>query len=55
MAIERQVGRSPGGFDYKRPNCDVRNEVTIHHVDMDQTCSAALSRFNIIAEAREIR
>ena len=55
VAVERQFGDRPDGFDDRRPEADVRDEVAVHDIDVDDGAAATLSRGDLVSEMREVR
>src|SRR6267143_3743820 len=56
VAIEDGVGKSfaQRGHD-QRPNREIRNEMSVHHVAMDHRAAALQRRFCFLCQPREVR
>jgi hypothetical protein len=55
MAIEREISRPSGGFDYQGTYGYVWDKVAVHHVDVNKTCAAAFGGLDFFAELGEVR
>jgi hypothetical protein len=54
VAIEREVRHSPKRADDERAYGDVGNEMTVHHVAVNESRAAALGCANLFAQFRKI-
>src|SRR5262245_13312594 len=53
MAVEGQLARFPAGLDDRRPHGQVRDEVAVHYVEMEDV-RAAFDRGDLLGQAAEI-
>src|SRR5579883_2668096 len=54
VAVKRQICGFAKRLDHRRPERDVGNEVTIHHIHMDDAAAAALCRCDLVGKAGKI-
>ena len=55
MTIERELGRLPQRTHQLRSERDVRHEMTIHDIDVDDRAAAFRGPADLLAQTREIR
>src|SRR5215471_7561286 len=55
MAVQRQLGRSPGRLHNHWPKRDIWNEMAVHDIYMDYTSATALYCLDLLAQARKVR
>ena len=54
VAVERELRHPAQGLDHGRPEGNVRHEVAVHDVDVDDGSAAALGCCNFVGEVREV-
>ena len=54
VAIERQFGDGADGFDDRRTEGDVGNEVAVHDVDVDDGAARRGGKGDLVGEVREV-
>ena len=54
MAVEVEIGCGPQRLDHRHAERQVRNEVTVHHIDMEKIDHIGNSR-NVVGEMRKVR
>ena len=54
MDVERHRGDAFDGSNDRRPDRDVRHEMTVHHVDVNQVGAASLGCRDRVAEGGEV-
>ena len=55
VAVELQFGDGPDGLDDGRPEADVRDEVAVHDIDVNDGAATALGCGDLVGEMREVR
>src|SRR5207244_13410352 len=54
VAVERQLRNRAKSFDHGRAEGDVRDEVAVHDIDVDDGAAAALGRRDFVSQMGEI-
>src|SRR5688500_16412074 len=54
MRVQGQTGCAGERTNYRKSDGDVRHEMAVHHVHVDDGRPAALGRLDLLAEPREI-
>jgi hypothetical protein len=54
MAIKRQIGDRPQRLNHGRTEGDVWDEVSVHHVDVDDASAASFGRLHLFGEMGEV-
>src|SRR5829696_147522 len=54
MRVQGQTGCAGERTNYREPERDIRHEMAVHHVHVDDRGAAALGRRDLLAEPREI-
>ena len=55
MHVQRQFGRLPDGFHDWRADGDVRHEMAVHHVHMEQMGACLLHCADVFTQRRKVR
>jgi hypothetical protein len=54
MRLDGKPGKRPDGPDNDAADADVRNKMTVHHIDVDHIHPGILTLFDLVTQVGEI-
>jgi len=54
MSVEGQTSETRERLNHRQTDSDIWYEVTVHHVDVQDACAAALDRLDLLTETRKV-
>ena len=55
VAVQRKVRHRTQRLHHRRPKGDIRDKMSVHHIDVDDASTASLGCLHLIGEMSEVR